>query len=408
MLLNLAMQLVRHQLAFPRGCLCLSASDRRMAPSFHYTLKRGFPMSSESQGETDYRPSCSIEKWIARASDLPANRINIADIGASYTPRDQEVRDSHVKLLAQSPTVPPPIAVHRATMRVIDGVHRIHAARARGDSDIDAIFFEGSEADAYVLAVRLNVHHGLPLTLAERKGAARRLLASNPGWSDRAIAEIAGLSHKTVGKLRSCATGQQSQLHQNRLGRDGKQRPVGASVGRRKAAAYLESHPDAALREIARASGVSVGTARDVRDRVRRGESPTLASATPLAPPATARPGSNHDSLVEENSNRLPSGGAETSASIVRLSADAPRLLRRLQNDPSLKFSEKGRTALRALSACVLAVAACQGFDAELPLHCASALADLSLKNAMAWRELEKKFRLAADFDDSTDARTVG
>src|SRR5947209_4522283 len=82
------------------------------------------------------------------------------------------------------------------------------------------------------LAVHLNVMHGLPLTLSERKAAAQRVLTSYPHWSDRSIGLIAGVSNKTVGKLRGCTTEEISQLNP-RLGRDGKVRPVSPAHGRR-------------------------------------------------------------------------------------------------------------------------------------------------------------------------------
>jgi len=87
-------------------------------------------------------------------------------------------------------------------MGIIDGVHRVQAAILRGQKEIDAEFVDGSSEDAFVLAVRVNVDHGLPLSLADRKAAAERILDTHPDWSDRAIAAAVGLSHKTVGAIR--------------------------------------------------------------------------------------------------------------------------------------------------------------------------------------------------------------
>jgi hypothetical protein len=41
--------------------------------------------------------------------------------------------------------------------------------------------------------MKLNAAHGLPLSLADRKAAARRILGSYSDWSDRSIAAIAGI-----------------------------------------------------------------------------------------------------------------------------------------------------------------------------------------------------------------------
>lgn len=86
----------------------------------------------------------------------------------------------------------PPIIVHRATMRVIDGMHRLAAAKLRNDETIEVRFFEGTEQEAFVLAVKANISHGRPLSLTDRTSAAERIIVSHPAWSDRAIAVAAG------------------------------------------------------------------------------------------------------------------------------------------------------------------------------------------------------------------------
>src|SRR5947199_10633529 len=48
------------------------------------------------------------------------------------SPRVAGENPEHVQLLAAARNLPP-ILVHRSTMRVIDGMHRLRAARLRGD-----------------------------------------------------------------------------------------------------------------------------------------------------------------------------------------------------------------------------------------------------------------------------------
>ncbi|MFI1416136.1 ParB/RepB/Spo0J family partition protein [Streptomyces sp. NPDC020707] len=128
-----------------------------------------------------------------------------------------------------APNPLPPITVHRPMMRVIDGYHRLKAARLRGESRIVARFFDGDETAAFVLAVRLNVRHGLPLALADRKRAAERIVASDPQWSDRRVASVTGIASGTVGDIRKrVVRGPEGR----RLGRDGRVRPVDGSTGR--------------------------------------------------------------------------------------------------------------------------------------------------------------------------------
>src|SRR6202012_870809 len=94
-----------------------------------------------------------------------------------------------------------PILVQRS-MHVIDGAHRVRAAQLRGQIVIRAILVDDNESEAFIRSVTANTRHGLPLTLRDRKQAAARLLRICPDKSDRAIAELAGLSGKTVGALR--------------------------------------------------------------------------------------------------------------------------------------------------------------------------------------------------------------
>lgn len=138
-------------------------------------------------GQLDPLSACAVEDWVRRGNCLPVENVPVASIRNSYTPRKNKANEHHIQILAQSPLPLPPIVIHRTSMRVIDGVHRLRATELRGDSTIPARLFEGNDAEAFALAVHLNVTHGLPLTLLERKAAARRVLESYPHWSDRSI-----------------------------------------------------------------------------------------------------------------------------------------------------------------------------------------------------------------------------
>jgi ParB-like chromosome segregation protein Spo0J len=330
-------------------------------------------------GKLDPLSACAVEDWVRRGNCLPVENVPVASIHNSYTPRKNKANENHIQILAQSPLPLPPIVIHRTSMRVIDGVHRLRATELRGDSTIPARLFEGNDAEAFALAVHLNVTHGLPLTLSERKAAARRVLESYPHWSDRSIGLIAGVSTKTVGKIRGCATGEISQLDP-RVGRDGKVRPVSPAHGRRRAAEILSMNPRASLREIARKAGVSVTTARDVRQRIDKGQSP-LPDA--LAKNSGRRPSRSTATIVEEPlliGTRVPPDGR------------ASDLLQRLRRDPSVRSSERGRALLRLLSVVAVAINACNEFAEAAPIHCSGTIAEIARKNARAWQEIAEKF----------------
>ncbi|MFI6367620.1 ParB N-terminal domain-containing protein, partial [Nocardia sp. NPDC050630] len=143
-----------------------------------------------------------VEKSQRKGLSEKVVAVGVERIRISGTIRVGGVSSRHLGVLAQLPGPLPPIVVHRATMEVIDGVHRLVVARRRKAVSIDVIFFDGAPQEAFVLAIELNSARGLPLSLADRKAAAGRMLADFPEWSNRRLAELAGLSDKTIASLR--------------------------------------------------------------------------------------------------------------------------------------------------------------------------------------------------------------
>nr|WP_042187341.1 ParB/RepB/Spo0J family partition protein [Kibdelosporangium sp. MJ126-NF4]CEL18014.1 StrR protein [Kibdelosporangium sp. MJ126-NF4]CTQ90758.1 StrR protein [Kibdelosporangium sp. MJ126-NF4] len=284
------------------------------------------------------------------------SRIAVAALLPADSPRCAGESDEHVRALANSGAVLPPIIVHRSSMRVIDGMHRLKAAQARGHAQIDVRFFDGNEADAFVLAVRANTTHGLPLSSADREASAIRIFATHPEWSDRAIAAATGLSTRTVSAIRARTTGAGHQLN-TRVGRDGRVRPVDPAAGRRRAHQVIRTRPTASVRDIAREAGVGIGTARDVRERLRRGEDPV--------PEGLRRPAAQDNEL-------LP-------------------LLRNLMKDPSLRFTEHGRKLLRVLGAIAMSAEEYKPMAKVVPHYCATAVAELARRCADVCRELAEE-----------------
>jgi hypothetical protein len=152
-------------------------------------------------------------------------RVPVSSLDAADSPRIDGENRRHLEALVASGATFPPIVVHRPSMRVIDGMHRLRTAQLIGQEEIAVRFYDGDDLDAFVLAVRLNATHGLPLSLADRRAAAVRIMRERPEWSDRAIAEVVGLSPKTVSAVRARSTEEIPQLTR-RVGRDGRVRPV--------------------------------------------------------------------------------------------------------------------------------------------------------------------------------------
>jgi len=294
-------------------------------------------------------------------------RLPISAVADADSPRSTGVDPAHATSLAQAEAELPPIVVHRATLRVIDGMHRLTAARLRGEPEISATLFDGSADEAFLLAVRLNVSHGLPLTITDRRAAAARIIRTHSRLSDRAIGHIAGLAGKTVAALRR-------ELEEPpvsaRIGRDGRVRPANGAAGRQAAADLIALHPDATLRRIAREAGISVETARSVRSRIRDGEDPVLDRRT--------RP---------EHADR-----AAHRQIVVKLPAADPSdelrsLLATIQQDPSLRYTETGRTLLHWLGPRVLLPDEIPPALRRIPPHSRLHLGSLARSCAAAWME---------------------
>ncbi|MFI9388820.1 ParB/RepB/Spo0J family partition protein [Kutzneria sp. NPDC052558] len=297
-------------------------------------------------------------------------KIAIDSVLPSDSPRLDGENVEHVKVLAESAESLPPIIVHRATMRVIDGMHRLRAARMRGVDQIDVRFFNGCAEDAFVLAVETNVVHGLPLSAADRGAAVERILQTHPQWSDRAIASVTGLSAKTVGVIRRRAAVDVPQLRV-RVGRDGRVRPLDCSDGRRLASELMASNPNASLRQIGKAANISIGTARDVRQRMRRGEDPV---------PPRQRGGSE--------------GGDQPRPAVREAVRNRGEILHRLRNDPSLRFTEAGRALLRLLDVYSVDADKWLHLSDSVPPHCVGVIAEVAIECATVWQEFAEQLNL--------------
>jgi ParB-like chromosome segregation protein Spo0J len=213
--------------------------------------------------------------------------LALADLHTEALVRLRPIDTAHVAALAEVRHLWPPIVVAARTMNVLDGVHRVAAAHRLGLTTLPGELFEGDDNEAFVAAVRSNTEHGLPLSLAERSRAARKVLGFSPERSDRAIGEICGLDHKTVSRLREEANRPSGANPQSdvRVGRDQRTRPVDVAMLRSRIAAAITEAPGESLRQIARRVGASPETVRDVRARLARGENPVPAGARPLAGP---------------------------------------------------------------------------------------------------------------------------
>jgi hypothetical protein len=268
-------------------------------------------------------------------------------------------------------------------MRVIDGTHRLRAAVLRGAAYIEVRFFDGDDEDAFVLAVHQNIAHGLPLSIADRKAAAERIIYSHPQWSNRVIATATGLAANTVRAIRNRLTDQIAQSD-TRVGRDGRTRPLTTEEGRTRAGAMMIADPTMSLRAVAKAAGISPETVRNVRERLHRGEQPI---------PAQQRRMPNGN---DRTRGEIPLNYATTPRTANHTETDLNTSLGELRKDPSIRLTESGRTLLRLLAA--HQVDWSKLID-EIPTHCATKVAGLARRCAEAWGQVAEQMETRASLD---------
>jgi hypothetical protein len=311
------------------------------------------PLSTCPDGE-DTEPAEELTPSLALSA---VQLVPVGSLLASDSPRLAGVNDEHVHALTDAESALPAIIVRRSTMRVIDGMHRLRAAMLRGEREIAVRFFDGTEKDAFVFAVVENTRHGLPLSATDRMVAAERILRSHPQWSDRAVSVVAGISAKSVRALR--LRGPEQEAHVDaRVGRDGRVRPLDCAAGRLRASQLISGNPGFSLREIAKQAGVSPSTARDVRDRLHRGDDP------------------------------VPSG--QQRRQLLRRTAgeDRTAMLAKLMNDPSLRLTESGRHLLRLLTTHAIYGHRREQLVRSVPPHATSIVSELARECARAWTNI--------------------
>ncbi|MEU5524442.1 ParB N-terminal domain-containing protein [Streptomyces sp. NPDC047860] len=313
----------------------------------------------------------------------------IASLLPADSPRLTGENPEHVELLAAARDLPP-ILVQRGTMRVIDGMHRVRAALLRGEETIAVTFFEGDDGEAFLRAVDANIRHGLPLSLADREAAARRILAHRPQWSDRTVATATGLSHTTVGAIRR-RSGLPAARDGSRVGRDGRARPVDAAAGRRRASEVIALQPDAPLRTIAREAGISVGTARDVRERLRAGRDPV---------PDSQRRRPARESVPSADGPAEPAP-APHGAGGTRRGPDWRSVVGSLSRDPAVRYAQNGRAFVRWVDGHVIEPVEWGALIDAVPPHWQHSIAELARSCAGAWlefaQELEQRARTTSE-----------
>jgi len=327
---------------------------------------------------------------------LPVFRLPMSSLGPGFFLRQSGTDAAHVQLLADAAGSGelPAILVQKSSLRIVDGMHRIAAAKLRGEESIDARFVDCSDDEAFLLAVKSNTLHGLPLSRADRIAGAKRILEGHRGWADRAVAAATGLSAKTIASLRHQSDGEVRDLDK-RLGRDGKWRPVTGIEGRKRAVEYLAVRPDASVREVAREADVSLGTVHDVRAKLRRGLDPTTVgrkSSQDRAANGSAGDAGDAGDVVRD----WPSPRNGTGLHTRRPSGLAPswsEISSKLANDPTIRYTENGRKFLRWMATQIMQPSDWKEFAEAVPTHWTKDISLVAESVSGAWLDFAEQLR---------------
>ena len=150
---------------------------------------------------------------------LPVENLSVSRIrtDGGTQPRvavSDEVVAEYADLYRQGEILPPVTVFHDgATYWLADGFHRYWATRKADRDVIAAEVRPGTLRDAILHSVGANATHGLRRTNADKRKAVLTLLGDEEwsAWSDRQIAKLCGVHHKTVSSTRELHTGEVRQ-----------------------------------------------------------------------------------------------------------------------------------------------------------------------------------------------------
>lgn len=316
-------------------------------------------------------PSVPRRPWVdGQLAGSEVGLCRLDQLAPARSPRGQGIVEEHVRLLVESTAPLPPIIVHRPTMRVVDGMHRLRAAAVLRQTEIAVRWYDGEERDIFAMGVQANVVRGLPLSLADRRNAAAEIVATHPHWSNRMIALVVNLASTTVRAVRGELAAE--HLSSVRVGLDGRTRPTSTATGRRLAGELLRDRPELSIRGVARLTGLAPSTVLDVRNRLRQGLDPVPA---------------------RQNRDEAACGDGRGAGAVVDATVDHAGALPKVHDDPALLTGAAGGTLLRWFEAVTMDSAKRSAVIDQLPSHCLDAAAMLATGQAAMWQELADQLR---------------
>jgi hypothetical protein len=169
-------------------------------------------LHEQSAGSTNPNSECAAQTQAqstdgrapASVDSIPLSRIKDGGAQMRAEMHDDTVDDYANDMLAGAVFLPVVVFQDGNDYWLADGFHRVAAARKIGRDMVVAEIRQGAMRDAVLHGIGSNAAHGLRRTQADKRRAVERLLKDPEWarWSDRKLAEVAKVDHKTVGTIR--------------------------------------------------------------------------------------------------------------------------------------------------------------------------------------------------------------
>jgi len=160
---------------------------------------------------TSPAPAVPAPNWWQSASyreaELNVDDVRLEDaIQCRADGLNETAVQEYAELVRNGTSLPRIVMIDDGTCaRLVDGFHRLEAARRAGHQTLEARIYDGDALHALVYATGANAQHGLRRSIADKQMAVRRLL-EHPSFtsvSSRHIANSAGVSHTMVDSMRA-------------------------------------------------------------------------------------------------------------------------------------------------------------------------------------------------------------
>jgi hypothetical protein len=131
------------------------------------------------------------------------NQINIADGIQTRVEINPEAVEDYSQSYRQGTNFPPiELFLDGAKHILVDGFHRVEAARKAGLNCIAANVRVGTLTEALVYALQANEKNGLRRSNADKHHCAELALKQWPDYTDRRLARICGVGYDLIGRVR--------------------------------------------------------------------------------------------------------------------------------------------------------------------------------------------------------------